>query len=114
MEPRQHVFHDAGLTPADLGFDLGSGHLFERLLERGQALWHDPEHTARLVALLPADLRGKIGHTGFYAMALRPEKRPAALVYADAAGNGDLSEAGYNAFKRICVALGPALARATD
>jgi HD-like signal output (HDOD) protein len=114
VEPRQHLFQLPGLAPAELAFDPGSGGLFDRLLERGQAWWHDPPRTSNAVALLPAALREKLGAVPFFAMALRPQRRAPLLIYADAGRHGALTEDGYNAFKRVCLTLGAALERATD
>jgi hypothetical protein len=114
MEPVQSLFFAGGLTPAELGFDRGSGNLFDQLLDRGQALWHAPPRTERLTALLPGPLRQKLATTPFYAMGLHTANRPSAFIYADAGEDGGLDEAGYNAFKRICVTLAQALERVTD
>ena len=45
----------------DLAFDLGSGHLFERLLERAQAGWHVPGSTDRLTRRSDFWMRGDPG-----------------------------------------------------
>jgi HD-like signal output (HDOD) protein len=114
VEPRQHLFQLPGLAPAELAFDCGSGELFDRLLERGQAWWHDPPRTSKATALLPPALRGKIAETPFFCIGLRPRGRLPLLVYADGGPGGALSEEGYNAFKRLCLALAHALERAAD
>jgi hypothetical protein len=114
VDPHQHLFQLPGLGPADLAFDLGGGELFERLLERGQVWWHDPPRTSKAAGLLPMALRAKIAETPFFCMALRPQQHPPLLVYADAGPTGELTEAGYNAFKRICLALALALERVAD
>jgi HD-like signal output (HDOD) protein len=112
MEPRQSLFLDEGLLPGELGFDVGSGHLFDRLLAQGQSIRHMPSRTDKLVALLPEPVRSRLARAPFFAIGLRPEKRLPALLYADGGAGGTLDEAGYNAFKRIALALSRALERA--
>jgi HD-like signal output (HDOD) protein len=109
VEAVQHLFLADGLAVEDLAFEIGSGHLFDRLFERGQALWHSQERSAKLTALLPSPLREKIAQGAFFAMGLTPPQKPPALIYADAGPDGRLDEAGYNAFKRVCLALTHAL-----
>jgi HD-like signal output (HDOD) protein len=112
MEPRQSLFFDEDLLPEELGFEIGSGHLFDRLLAQGQAVWHAPPRTGKLASLLPATLRPHLAQAPFFAIGLRPEKRLPTLLFADAGSSGAVDEAGYNAFKRIALALSKALERA--
>jgi hypothetical protein len=114
VETVQHLFLAQGLAAGDLAFEVGSGHLFDQLLARKQALWHSQERSAKLAALLPSPLREKIAEGAFFAMALQPAHRAPSFLYADAGLDGQLDEAGYNAFKRVCLALTHALQRTHD
>ena len=108
----RHTFRSqSGLAPLDLAFEAGSGGLFERLLERTQAVRYDPAINAKLSALVPAPLREQIGAGPFFCMSVRMDGGEGMLIYADA-GGGRLDETRYNAFKQICVSAGPALQRA--
>jgi HD-like signal output (HDOD) protein len=95
----------------ELPFQLASGHLFARLMERAQAVWYGPVNRDRLAPLLPEGVRQTVGHE-FFAMALHVKGSPWGLVYADP-GNaaGALDESRYNGFKQICAAAGLALER---
>jgi HD-like signal output (HDOD) protein len=114
VEAAQHLFLAEGLAAKDLAFEIGSGHLFDQLLARGQALWHSQERSAKVAALLPSPLCETIAQGAFFAMALQPAQRAPSFLYADPGPDGQLDEAGYNAFKRVCLALTHALQRTQD
>ena len=104
------VAADSRRLPQDFGFTLGSGDLFDRLLERAQAVWFGAANRARLGVLLPESARGEIGNREFFAMALHVRAIPYGMIYADMGDDpGVLDESRYNAFKQICVGAGQAL-----
>jgi hypothetical protein len=105
---------DGGRTLGDLGFDLGSRHLFARLMERAQGVWYSAANRDRLMALLPETARDEIAGREFFAMSMHVNSAPSGLIYADAGDErGVLDESRYNAFKQICTAAAQALERLT-
>jgi HD-like signal output (HDOD) protein len=98
--------------PRGLCAAVGSVNLFDKLLQRAQAVWYGAANRDRLAAMLPEALRTTFGNLEFLAMGLRIKGKPLGLVYADF---GDdrcaLDESRYNAFKQICAVAGEALKR---
>jgi HD-like signal output (HDOD) protein len=99
--------------PVDLSFAIGEGGLFDRLLDRTQALWCAPDSNANALGLVPAPLRARVGAGGFYCMSLALHGRDALLVYADAR-DSRLDDTRYNAFKQLCGAARAALLNAAS
>jgi len=106
---------DGGLLPGEMAFEVGCGSLFDRLLEKGQALWFRPQQGEKLAALLPRHLQERLGARSFYAMGLQSHGLPDAMLFADSGTRPDaLDESGYNAFKNIGLALSQALRKSRN
>jgi HD-like signal output (HDOD) protein len=103
----------ADAEPVDLSFAIGEGGLFDRLLERTQALWCLPDSNANALALVPTPLRARLGAGGFYCMSLTLHGGDALLVYADSRDR-PLDDTRYNAFKQLCGAARAALLNAAS
>ncbi len=113
VQPRHVLMLDGGLLPGELSFEAGDASLFDRLRDKGQAVWYRPAQTAKLEVLLPAHLRERLGKRSFYAMGLQGPDQPAAVLIADSGSAPDtLDESGYNAFKTLFTALFQALQKA--
>jgi hypothetical protein len=112
IEARQTLLLDPGILPGELSFELGSRHLFAKLMERTQAICFNAANREKLAVLLPEGLRPRLGEGEFFAMSLHHKNAPRALFFADQAGKGPaLDERRYASFKQICLAAGQALER---
>jgi HD-like signal output (HDOD) protein len=112
VEPRQSLSLDEGLAAEELAFELGSSHLFGRLMERAQGVWYGAHNRDRLAALLPGPVRDGVGERDFFAVSMFVKRMPHGLLYADAGNRGGaLDEKRYNAFRRIGTAAARALER---
>jgi HD-like signal output (HDOD) protein len=110
IETRQTLLLDPGILPGELSFDLGSRHLFAKLMERTQAICFNAANREKLAVLLPEGLRPRLGQGEFFAMSLHHKGAPHALFFADQAGIAPaLDEQRYTSFKQICLAAGQAL-----
>jgi len=112
MEPAHALMLDGGLLPGELSFEAGDASLFDRLREKGQALFYRPANAGRLAPLLPDHLRERLARRSFYAMGLPGSDAPDTILFADTGAAPDtLDESGYNAFKNIASALAASLGR---
>ena len=112
VETCQTLMLDPGILPGDLVFELGSPHLFARLMDKVQGVWLSDAHRAKLAPLLPKGLQTKLATSDFFAMSIRLKGHPFGLIYADGgAGHPQLSERDYGAFKSLCTAVNQALER---
>jgi len=115
VETARVMMLDGGLLPGEMAFEVGCGSLFDRLLEKGQALWFRPQQGEKLAALLPRHLQERLGARSFYAMGLQSHGLPDAMLFADSGTRPDaLDESGYNAFKNIGLALSQALRKSRN
>lgn len=113
VEPAHVMMLDGGLMPGELGFEVGDGGLLDRLREKSQALWFRPAQTAKLVPLLPAGLRERLGQRPFFAIGLQGGGLPDMVLFADSGDAPDApDETGYNAFKSLALGLAQAMHRA--
>lgn len=112
VEATSVLLMDGGLLPGELAFEVGSQHLFARLLPKPQSLWFTGSSRQRLATLLPEPLRQKLEPREFLAMSLHVGGAPFGLLYADCGTQpAVLDEARYADFKRLCVAFSGALER---
>lgn len=95
-------------TDNDPGFSrfqlqLDTPHLFNRLLEREQAVWVNDGNHARLWPLVPEPVRRLIHTDTFFSASVVVEGKPIGLFYADRhLPDSRLDENAYQRFKRIC------------
>lgn len=113
LEACHTLLMDPGLLPGELTTDLTTASLFSRLMVKVQCVWFSAALRDKLVPMLPANLRTKLGSRDFFAMSLFVKGQPYGLVYADGGGvRTTLSEKEYGAFKAVCLAANQALERA--
>jgi HD-like signal output (HDOD) protein len=106
---KQHATRaDAAADPIDLSFAVGEGGLFDRLIERTQAVWWAPARNSSALDLVPPQLRPRLGAGGFCCMSIELRGADTLLAYADMT-DGQLDDARYNAFKHLCGAARAAL-----
>ncbi|MEO8630285.1 MAG: HDOD domain-containing protein, partial [Betaproteobacteria bacterium] len=109
---QQALMLESGLLPGELGFALGSPHLFARLIGKVQGVWFSDAHRAKLSPLLPPSLAKKLGNREFLAMSLHLKGQPYGMLYMDGGSQKPkLSESDYAAFKSLCLAMSQALER---
>jgi HD-like signal output (HDOD) protein len=114
VEARLTLLLDPGLLPAELTCELGTPHLFARLLTKVQGVWFGDALRDKLTPLLPQKLRQKLGARDFYAFALHRNGQPFGLAYADGGAiRPQLDERGYDAFKKVWLAMAAALDRSS-
>lgn len=90
--------------------ELGTPHLFSKLLLKPQSVWLNVGNRPQFEALLPRGLRQAAGEGDFMAMSLFVNDKPVGLFFADSQG-GALSDAQYAGFKQVCLLTGQCLTR---
>ena len=82
------------------------GNLFERLLEKPQALWVKDDNRHKVLPLIPIEFYKLIDVDEFFAMTIRIKGKPLGVVYGDRHGNDHpLDEVDYEKFRQLCLLL---------
>lgn len=85
-------------------FDMGSPHLYARLMEKMQGVWLNQGNRAKFAPLIPTEIRSLTGDGEFFAMSLFVCDKAVGLFYADRGhGSCALDEHSYQEFKRLCL-----------
>ncbi len=79
------------------------GNIFERLLEKPQALWVNEKNKEKVMPLIPMDFNRLIDVDEFFVMTICIKQRPLGIVYGDRHGNTEkLNKDDYEKFRQLC------------
>ncbi|MDP2879463.1 MAG: HDOD domain-containing protein [Sulfuricella sp.] len=91
--------------------DVTTRHLFSRLMEKVQGIWHNASNRNALEPMIPFEVRQLVGHGEFFAMSVFLHGKPIGLFYADSMHDGGaLDEHRYLEFKQLCLRAAQGLA----
>ncbi len=90
----------------NLRIPITRGNLFERLLEKPQAIWVNDNNRQKVVPLMPMDFYKLIDVGEFFVVTICIRGKPLGIVYGDRHGsNPALNNADYQNFRRLCKML---------
>lgn len=79
------------------------GNLFERLLEKPQALWVRDNNIEKVSPLMPLDFKKLIGVEEFFISTITIKNKPLGMVYADRKGHDQkLDKMDFKKFRDLC------------
>ena len=82
------------------------GNLFERLLEKPQAIWVRDDNRQKIIRLIPLDFYKLIDVDNFFLTTICIKGKPLGLVYGDRHGSSErLDDIDYQNFRRLCKML---------
>lgn len=93
-----------------LKIKIGTNRFFAKLLNQPASLKVDSKNLSQAKNMIDPVVLNTLSNQNFMAMSLFANGKPIGVVYADAsAGEDDISEKEYQAFKKICQSAGNAL-----
>lgn len=96
--------HEQGLR--NLRIPVGHGNLFQRLLEKPQAIWVKEENRQKVLPLLPMEVYKLFDTADFFLMTIRVKGKPLGVVYGDRKGGEQLlDEVDYEKFRQLGLLL---------
>lgn len=101
-----------GLPPLDrFEFILSPPNLLSKLMQKSAGIWINRTNAQQFRPHLPAGWNESVGSGEVFLMSLFVGGRAVGLMLADSAGKHPLDEAGYNAFKKVCLQAARSLER---
>ncbi len=90
----------------NLRIPIINGNIFERLLERPQALWVNEKNRNKVTPLIPTDFLHLIDVSDFFLMTISIKQKPVGIVYGDRQGHSQpLDKIDYEKFRELCTIL---------